>query len=341
MGEAFSGMTDTIQLAHGAGGRMSARLMDEVVRPILGNPVLDRMHDGAMLDTGGKIAFTTDSYVVAPRFFPGGSIGRLAVCGTVNDLAMSGAEAKYLSLALILEEGLAVGELVRVLKDVRTAADEAGVSVVTGDTKVVGHGSCDGIYINTAGIGEMMAGADIAPRNIRPGMEVIVSGFLGDHAATITAARHGLKLPETIQSDAAPLNGLVREMLRAVPEIACLRDPTRGGAAATLNELADQSGTGVLLDEEAIPVRPEVESVCELLGFEPLYLANEGKLIAFVPAEKTEALLEAMRAHPCGKEARRVGVVTDKAPGQVAMKTGLGGIRVVDMPTGSLVPRIC
>ncbi|MBR1886507.1 MAG: hydrogenase expression/formation protein HypE, partial [Schwartzia sp.] len=320
-------MTDTIQLAHGAGGRMSARLMDEVVRPILGNPVLDRMHDGAVLDTGGKIAFTTDSYVVAPRFFPGGSIGRLAVCGTVNDLAVSGAEAKYLSLALILEEGLAVGELVRVLKDVRTAADEAGVSVVTGDTKVVGHGSCDGIYINTAGIGEMMAGADIAPRNIRPGMEVIVSGFLGDHAATITAARHGLKLPETIQSDAAPLNGLVREMLRAVPEIACLRDPTRGGAAATLNELAAQSGTGVLLDEEAIPVRPEVESVCELLGFEPLYLANEGKLIAFVPAEKTEALLGAMRAHPYGKEARRVGVVTDKAPGQVAMKTGLGGIR--------------
>lgn len=334
-------MDDTIQLAHGAGGRMSAMLMEEVLRPVLGNPILDRMHDGAIVETGGKIAFTTDSYVVAPRFFPGGSIGRLAVCGTVNDLAMSGAEAKYISLALILEEGLTVEELTRVLKDVRAAADEAGVTVVTGDTKVVGHGACDGIYINTAGIGEIFEGADIAPRNIRPGMDVIVSGFLGDHAATITAARHGLKLPDSIKSDAAPLNGLVKEMLRAVPEIACMRDPTRGGAAATLNELAAQSGTGILLDEELLPVRPEVEGVCELLGFEPLYLANEGKLIAFVPAEKTETLLAVMRAHPHGKEARRIGTVTGKAPGQVAMKTALGGIRIVDMPTGSLVPRIC
>ncbi|MCR5030431.1 MAG: hydrogenase expression/formation protein HypE [Selenomonadaceae bacterium] len=334
-------MTETIQLAHGAGGRMSALLTEEVLRPILGNPILDRMHDGAVLDTHGKIAFTTDSYVVAPRFFPGGSIGRLAVCGTVNDLAMSGAEAKYLSLSLILEEGLAVEELTRVLQDVRAAADEADVSIVTGDTKVVGHGACDGIYINTAGVGEIIGGADIAPKNIRAGMDVIVSGFLGDHAATITAARHGLKLPEAIKSDAAPLNGLVKEMLRAVPEIACMRDPTRGGAAATLNELAAQSETGILLDEELLPVRPEVEGVCELLGFEPLYLANEGKLLAIVPAEKTETLLAVMRAHPYGKEARRIGVVTDKAPGQVAMKTALGGIRIVDMPTGSLVPRIC
>ena len=334
-------MDETIQLAHGAGGRMSALLTEKVLRPILGNPILDRMHDGATLDLGGKIAFTTDSYVVAPRFFPGGSIGRLAVCGTVNDLAMTGAEAKYLSLALILEEGLAVEELKRVLKDVREAADEAGVDIVTGDTKVVGHGACDGIYINTAGVGEMISGIDIAPKNIRPGMDVIVSGFLGDHAATITAARHGLKLPDAIRSDAAPLNGLVKEMLDAVPEIACMRDPTRGGAAATLNELAAQSGTGILLDEELIPVRPEVEGVCELLGFEPLYLANEGKLIAFVPAEKTETLLCVMHAHPYGQEARRIGTVTDKAPGQVAMKTGLGGIRIVDMPTGSLVPRIC
>jgi hydrogenase expression/formation protein HypE len=334
-------MDETIQLAHGAGGRMSALLTEEVLRPILGNPILDKMHDGATLDMGGKIAFTTDSYVVAPRFFPGGSIGRLAVCGTVNDLAMTGAEAKYLSLSLILEEGLAVEELQRVLKDVRAAADEAGVSIVTGDTKVVGHGACDGIYINTAGVGKIIEGTDIAPQNIRPGMDVIVSGFLGDHAATITAARHGLKLPEAIRSDAVPLNGLVKEMLRAVPEIACLRDPTRGGAAATLNELAAQSGTGILLDEESLPVRPEVEGVCELLGFEPLYLANEGKLIAFVPAEKTETLLKVMHTHPYGKEARRIGTVTDKAPGQVAMKTALGGIRIVDMPTGSLVPRIC
>ena len=334
-------MTETIQLAQGAGGRMSALLTEEVLRPILGNPILDRLHDGAVLDMGGKIAFTTDSYVVAPRFFPGGSIGRIAVCGTVNDLAMTGAEAKYLSLSLILEEGFAVEELKRVLQDVRAAADEAGVSIVTGDTKVVGHGACDGIYINTAGVGEIIEGAELAPQNIRPGMDVVVSGFLGDHAATITAARHGLKLPDAIKSDAAPLNGPVKEMLRAVPEVSCMRDPTRGGAAATLNELASQSGTGILLDEESLPVRPEVEGVCELLGFEPLYLANEGKLLAFVPAEKTETLLAVMRAHPYGKEARRIGAVTDKAPGQVAMKTALGGIRIVDMPTGSLVPRIC
>lgn len=334
-------MNETIQLAHGAGGRMSAMLTEEILRPILGNPILDRMHDGAVLDIGGKIAFTTDSYVVAPRFFPGGSIGRIAVCGTVNDLAMTGAEAKYLSLSLILEEGFAVEELKRVLQDVREAADEAGVSIVTGDTKVVGHGACDGIYINTAGVGALIEGADVAPQNIRPGMDVVVSGFLGDHAATITASRHGLKLPEAIKSDAAPLNGLVKEMLRAVPEVACMRDPTRGGAAATLNELAAQSGTGILLEEELLPVRPEVEGVCELLGFEPLYLANEGKMIVFVSSEKTETLLTVMRAHPCGKEARRIGAVTDKAPGQVAMKTALGGIRIVDMPTGSLVPRIC
>lgn len=334
-------MNETIELAHGAGGRMSAALTEEVLRPILANPILDRMHDGATLETVGRVAFTTDSYVVEPRFFPGGSIGRLAVCGTVNDLAMTGADAKYLSLALILEEGLPVEELTRVLKDVRAAADEAGVLIVTGDTKVVEKGAGGGVYINTAGVGEMIPGVDIAPGNIRPGMDVVVSGFLGDHAATIMAARHGLTLPSSVKSDAAPLNGLVGEMLRAVPQVACLRDPTRGGAAATLNELAVQSGTGILLDEEALPVRPEVEGVCELLGFEPLYLANEGKLIAFVPAEKTETLLAVMRAHPSGREARRIGRVTDKAPGRVAMTTSLGSVRVVDMPTGSLVPRIC
>ncbi len=334
-------MNDTIQLSHGAGGRMSALLTEKVLRPILGNPILDRMHDGAVLSLGEKAAFTTDSYVVSPRFFPGGSIGRLAVCGTVNDLAMTGAEAKYISLALILEEGLPIAELERVLKDVRRAADEAGVLIVTGDTKVVGHGACDGIYINTAGVGEIYPGVDIAPQNIRPGMDVVVSGFLGDHAATITAARHGLTLPDTVMSDAAPLNGLVREMLHAVPEIACLRDPTRGGVAATLNELAVQSGTGILLDEDAVPVRPEVEGVCELLGFEPLYLANEGKMVAVLPPDKTESLLTVMRAHPYGREAQVIGRVTDVAPGQVAMKTELGGVRIVDMPTGSLVPRIC
>ena len=334
-------MDDIIDLAHGAGGRMSALLTEEIVRPILGNPILDVMHDGAVLSVGGKIAYTTDSYVVTPRFFPGGSIGRVAVCGTVNDLAMTGAKAKYLSLALVLEEGLSTSELTRVLRDVREASEEAGVIVVTGDTKVVGHGACDGVYINTSGIGELFAGADISPKNIRPGMDVVASGFLGDHGATIIAARHGLKLPENLKSDVAPLSDLVRRMIEAVPEIACLRDPTRGGAAATLNELALQSGTSILLDEDDIPIRPEAEGVSEILGIEPLYLANEGKLIAILPKERTETLLAVMNAHQYGKDARRIGQVTDRTPGRVAIRTSLGGIRILDMPTGSLVPRIC
>lgn len=335
-------MDDTIRLAHGAGGRMSGALLEEIVRPILQNPILDRRHDGAVVSLGGaRAAFTTDSYVVAPRFFPGGSIGRLAVCGTVNDLAATGADARYLSLALILEEGFPVEELVRVLKDVRAAADEAGVSVVTGDTKVVGRGACDGLYINTAGVGEILPGADIAPENMRPGMDVVASGFLGDHAAAVMAMRHGLRLPPALHSDAAPLNGLVRAMLRAVPRVAVLRDPTRGGAAAALGELAAQSGTGVLLEEDALPVRPEVEAVCELLGFEPLHLANEGKLLAVVPARDTDALLAAMRAHPYGKDARRIGRVTREGAGEVAMRTALGAVRLVDMPSDTLVPRIC
>ena len=332
---------ETIQLAHGAGGSCGAALMREVVLPILGNPILRQMHDGAVLSPRGPIAFTTDSYVVQPRFFSGGSIGRLAVCGTVNDLAMTGATARYLSLALILEEGLPIAELRRVLEDVREAAEEAGVDVVTGDTKVVGRGAADGIYINTAGIGEIIEGAAISPANIRPGMDILVSGFLGDHAATLLAARHGMELPETIRSDAAPLAGLVREMIAAAPGIACLRDPTRGGVAATLNELAGQARVGILLDEESVPVRPEVAGVCELLGLDPLTLANEGKLIAVVDSEATEAVLKTMRAHPFGKEARRIGRTTAGEPGEVALRTAFGGIRIVEMPPGELVPRIC
>ncbi|EKU71088.1 hydrogenase expression/formation protein HypE [Selenomonas sp. F0473] len=332
---------DVITLAHGAGGRLSRTLTEEIILPALGNALLNGLHDGVVLPAEGKIAFTTDSYVVQPHFFPGGSIGRLAVCGTVNDLAMTGARAAYLSLALILEEGLPLETLGRVVEDIRAAAEEADVRIVTGDTKVVPRGAGDGIYINTAGVGQLVEGADIAPTNVCPGMDVIVSGTLGDHAATVMAARHNLTLPSGITSDCAPLCRMAEAMLTAAPGIAVLRDPTRGGAAAALNEIAGAAGVGILLDEERIPVRPEVQGVCELLGFDPLTLANEGKLLAFVPPEDTARVLDVMHENVYGKEAVVIGETTEDAPGAVGMRTPLGGIRVVDMPAGELVPRIC
>lgn len=333
-----------ITMAHGAGGKASHELMEQVILPELSNPMLDKLHDGAifpMAPASGRLAFTTDSYVVRPRFFAGGNIGKLAVCGTVNDLAMSGAIPKYLSLGLILEEGLPISELKEILHTIRMAADEAGVQVVTGDTKVVEKGAADGIFINTAGVGEIIEGTDISPLNIKAGMKVIVSGFIGDHAATVMGARHGLTLPENIKSDCAPLCHLTKRMLEICPEIAVLRDPTRGGVAATLNELAEQAGVGILLDEEAIPVRPEVEGVCDILGFDPLYLANEGKLLAIVPAEKADEIVEEMHKIKYGENACIIGEVTADGAGQVGLETAIGGIRLVDMPMGNLVPRIC
>ena len=332
---------DVITLAHGAGGRLSRALTEEIILPALGNTLLNALHDGVVLPTAGKIALTTDSYVVQPHFFPGGSIGRLAVCGTVNDLAMTGARPQYLSLALILEEGFPLETLRRVVEDIRAAAQEAGVFIVTGDTKVVPRGNGDGIYINTAGVGRVIAGADIAPQNVRPEMDVIVSGTLGDHAATVMAARHNLTLPEGIASDCAPLSHMAEEMLTSAPGIAVLRDPTRGGAAASLNEIAGAAGVGILLDEERIPVRPEVRGVCDLLGFDPLTLANEGKLLAFVPPEDTARVLAVMHENVYGREAVVIGRTTADAPGAVGIRTPLGGIRVVEMPAGELVPRIC
>ena len=332
---------DVITMAHGAGGQLSHALMEEVVLPALGNTLLNVLHDGAVLPLTGRTAFTTDSYVVQPHFFPGGSIGRLAVCGTVNDLSMTGAAPAYLSLAVILEEGFPITALRRIVADIAAAAEEADVSIVTGDTKVVPRGCGDGIYINTAGVGTMLAGADIAPTNIKAGMDIIVSGTLGDHAATVMAARHGLTLPPEIQSDSAPLCHLTAAMLAAAPSIAVLRDPTRGGVAASLNELAGAAGVGILLDEERIPVRPAVQGVCELLGFDPLTLANEGKLLAFTQPADTERVLRVMHADPHGAEACVIGQTTAEAPGEVGLRTALGGIRVVDMPLGELVPRIC
>ncbi len=330
-----------ITLAHGAGGKISQELMEEVILPEFGNPILNEMHDGARLNLSGKLAFTTDSYVVQPLFFNGGNIGKLAVCGTVNDLAMTGAVPKYISAGVILEEGLQVKDLRKIAHTMREMAEEAGIAIVTGDTKVVERGKCDGIYINTAGIGELIEGVEISPRKVQPGMKVLLSGFLGDHAATILAGRHGLELPETVKTDCAPLADMTQALLKAAPHTAVLRDPTRGGVAAVLNEIASASKCGIIIEEEDIPIREEVQGVCDMLGFDPLYLANEGKCVAFVPAEEAEAALSAMKESPYGREARIIGETTAEAPGQVALRTAIGGLRVVDMPLGNLVPRIC
>lgn len=332
---------EKITLAHGAGGKMSAALMRDVILPAFDNPVLDVLHDGAKLATSGRLAFTTDSYVVRPLFFAGGNIGKIAVCGTVNDLAMTGAVPRYLSCGLILEEGFPVENLSRIVRTMRETADAAGVAIVTGDTKVVEHGKADGIFINTAGVGELIAGIDIAPQNVRPGMKVLLSGCIGDHAAAILAGRHGIEIPESLTSDCAPLVGLTQAVLKAAPHTAVLRDPTRGGVAAVLNEIAAAAQVGVLVDEDALPIREAVRGICDMLGFDPLDLANEGKCIAFVPAAEADAALAAMRAHPYGKDACIIGETTEEAPGQVGLRTALGGIRIVDLPLGSLVPRIC
>ena len=332
---------DRITLAHGAGGKLSQELMEKVILPEFGNPILNELHDGAVVRMGGQTAFTTDSYVVKPLFFSGGNIGKLAVCGTVNDLAMTGAVPRYISAGFILEEGFPVKDLRTIVKTMHQMAEEAGVSVVTGDTKVVEKGKADGMFINTAGIGELLPGVAISPKNVRPGMKVILSGYIGDHAAVIMAGRHGMELPDFLRTDCAPLNRLVRAMLEAAPEIAVLRDPTRGGVAAVLNEIAAASRTGILIDEEQIPVRPEVQGICDLLGLDPLCLANEGKVVAFVPAQREEAVLKVMRSNPYGREARTIGEVVQEGAGQVGLRTLIGGIRVVDMPLGNLVPRIC
>ena len=338
---AISNEHEYITLAHGAGGKISQELMEQVILPEFGNPILNEMHDGARLSLSGKLAFTTDSYVVQPLFFNGGNIGKLAVCGTVNDLAMTGAVPRYISAGMILEEGFPVEDLRKIAHTMKEMAEEAGVAIVTGDTKVVERGKCDGIYINTAGIGELIEGVEISPKKVRPGMKVLLSGFLGDHAATILAGRHGLELPDHIKTDCAPLAGLTQSLLQAAPHTAVLRDPTRGGVAAVLNEIASASQCGIIIEEEDLPIREEVQGVCDMLGFDPLYLANEGKCVAFVPEEEAEAALKAMKSSPYGREARIIGETTAEAPGQVALRTAIGGLRVVDMPLGNLVPRIC
>ena len=336
-----------IVMGHGGGGALSRDLIEHVFLPAFGNPVLERLGDSSVLDVpgllagGGRLAFSTDSYVVRPLVFPGGSIGDLAVHGTVNDLAMSGAQPLYLSAGFILEEGLPITELVGIVNRMAAAARAAGVDIVTGDTKVVERGHGDGVYINTAGIGVVPPGIDLGPHQIRPGDALLVSGTLGDHGMAIMSVREGLEFEAAIASDTAPLHGLVARMLTACPEIRLLRDPTRGGVATSLNEIADLAKLGLEIDEQAIPVTPVVANACEILGLDPLQVANEGKLLAVVPAEAAEAVLAAMRAHADGREATILGRVVADHPRLVVVRTAIGGTRVVPMPIGEQLPRIC
>jgi hydrogenase expression/formation protein HypE len=334
-------MEDRILLAHGSGGRLSQELVRKYLVPALGNPLLDKLDDSAVLDLKGRLAFTTDSYVVSPIFFPGGDIGKLAVCGTVNDLSMSGAAPKYISLSLIIEEGLPFSDLERIINSVRETTIEANVKIVTGDTKVVNKGSADRIFINTSGLGEIPPGVDVSGSNVRPGDKIIVSGNIGDHGIAIVSQREGLKFHVPVPSDCSPLNGLVAEMLDVSYSIHALRDPTRGGLATTLNEFAQQSQVCIVIDEASIPVNRAVQSACDLLGFDPLYLANEGKLVAAVASEDADRIVSRMRQNKYGENAIIIGEVSSQRPGRVVMKTRLGASRIIDILTGELLPRIC
>jgi hydrogenase expression/formation protein HypE len=332
---------DKILLAHGSGGKLAHDLVEKSFVKTLANPLLAKLDDSAVFDLSGRLAFTTDSYVVSPVFFPGGDIGKLAVCGTVNDLAMSGARPLYLSLAFIIEEGLSLAELEKIVNSVQKAAGEAGVEVITGDTKVVPRGGADKLFINTAGVGLIAEGVDISGDKARPGDKVILSGAIGDHGIAVISQREGLSFATKLKSDCAPLGGLVAEMLEASKDIHCLRDPTRGGLATSLNELAGQSKVSIRIEEKDIPVREEVLGACEMLGFDPLYVANEGKLVAIVPPEDADKILKEMRKNKYGKDAVIIGEVAAENPGRVVMRTVLGGHRIVDMLVGDLLPRIC
>ena len=330
-------MDDIITLDYGSGGKKTAALIDEIIIPELGNNALNALGDGAILD--GQLAFSTDSFVVDPLFFPGGDIGKLCVCGTVNDLAMCGAEPKYLSLALIIEEGLPTESLRRIVASIKAAAEAAGVAVVTGDTKVVERGRGDGVYITTSGIG-VVRYPGLVPERMRPGDAVLISGTAGDHGAAVMLARDALMEGE-IRSDCAALNGLARAVLESGAQVRVLRDPTRGGVATTLCEFAESAALGIELDEAAIPVRRDVSAACALLGLDPLYCANEGKMLAVVAAKDAERALAAMRSVPEGKNAAIIGRVISERPGKVVLRTAMGGGRILQKLAGAQLPRIC
>ncbi|WP_295381879.1 hydrogenase expression/formation protein HypE [Pseudacidovorax intermedius] len=333
-----------VDMSHGAGGRASAQLIEELFQAALANEWLAQGNDGAAftIPQGARMVMATDAHVVSPLFFPGGDLGSLAVHGTINDVAMCGARPLYLSASFILEEGFPLAELKRVVDAMAAAAREAGVPVITGDTKVVEQGKGDGVFISTTGIGVMPAGVDVSGANARPGDVVLLSGTIGDHGVAVMSQRESLEFETTIESDSAALHGLVADMLAAAPGgVRVLRDPTRGGLATTLNEIARQSGVGMLLEEAAIPVKPQVDAACELLGLDPLYVANEGKLVAVCAPEAAGAVLAAMRAHPHGTAAARIGNVTEDPHRFVQMATRFGGRRVVDWLSGEQLPRIC
>src|SRR6266496_1214720 len=344
---------DRVLLGHGSGGKLSAELVRDIFLPAFSNPALAQLNDQAVVSiNGARVAITTDTFIVKPLFFPGGDIGSLAVHGTINDLAMGGAQPLFLSVAFILEEGFSMDLLQRIVNSLKRAAEDAGVQIVTGDTKVVEKGKGDGLFINTTGIGVVPEGLELSANRAHPGDKVVLNGSIGDHGIAILAQREGLEFESTIESDSAALHTLVAEMLRLEPHLSqnrgevghpirCMRDPTRGGVSSALNEIAEQSRVGIELDEQTILVREEVKGACEMLGLDPLYVANEGKLIAIVEPSAADALVGVMRKHPMGQDARIIGTVGERNPGMVTMRTGLGTTRIVDMLAGDQLPRIC
>ncbi|HET6169649.1 MAG TPA: hydrogenase expression/formation protein HypE [Terracidiphilus sp.] len=333
----------TIVMGHGGGGKLGNELVEYLFLPAFRNPALESLGDGAVIDlASGRVAMSTDSFVVQPLFFPGGSIGALAVNGTVNDLAVSGAEPKFLSASFILEEGFPLAQLAAVVQDMAEAARVAGVQIVTGDTKVVELGHGDGCYINTTGIGQLREGISVGPRRAQPGDAILVSGTIGDHGMAIMSVREGLEFESQIRSDCAALNGMIANVLAAAAgAVHAMRDPTRGGLASTLNEIAQASRVGMVLDELKLPVRPEVKAACELLGLDPVYVANEGKCVFFVAPESAEVVLSVLQAHPLGRDAATIGHVTAQHPGMLVARTAMGANRVISIPVGEQLPRIC
>jgi len=338
----------TILLAHGSGGQLGHELVEQVFVGHFSNPILSELNDSALLDPSlltphsSRLAFTTDSYVISPLFFPGGDIGKLAVCGTVNDLAVAGAEPRYLSAGFIIEEGLPWETLERVVASMAATASAAGVQIVTGDTKVVNHGAADRLFINTAGVGSVPAGRELGPSHLRPGDHLLISGTIGDHGMAVMMQREGLEFSSLLVSDCAPLNTLIADLLAACPDgVRCMRDPTRGGMVATLNEWAGASKLGLVIEEAEIPLRQEVRGACEILGLDPLYVANEGKIVVGVAPEAADTALQALREHPLGRQAALIGHVTADHPSRVVLRTPLGARRILDMLVGEQLPRIC
>ena len=332
-------MDEIISMDYGSGGKKTARLIEKLIVPRLDNPALRELGDGAIVDGGEKLVFSTDSFVVSPLFFPGGDIGKLSVCGTVNDLSMCGAEPEFLSCSFIIEEGFPFSQLERIVESMAAQCEKAGVQIVTGDTKVVEKGRGDGIYINTAGIG-VLRHPGLSPGNIRPGDKVLVSGFVGDHGTAVMLARNGM-MQGNLASDCAALNGLTEAILTAAPGVRVLRDPTRGGVATTLNEFVEGTALGIELEEAKIPVRPQVQAACDMLGLDPLYCANEGKLLAVVAPEDADKVLAAMKNHELGTDAAVIGEVTERYPGKLTLRTAFGGSRVLQKLSGAQLPRIC